>query len=440
MIAGVVAVNVAFVAAGFALLGRPRWHVSWAGLALLVGAGAVGTLLFFATIVGLRLSWPLVAVVVLGLVAVGLSRARGSERPARGAVEVPRLAAAVLAVVAAICALGVVGGFRSSPWLDDAWGIWLPKGLALWEHGLDERLFVLNGDYVTFGVPDYPLWWSIVSSLNVQAAGSIDVRVMCAQLGLLTAAFVAAVARLLWGYVRPLLLAPALLLLVLSPELWRQVQGGVADLPLAFYVALFVLALIGWVARREPFWLFLAALSGVTAAQLKTEALPELLLAAAVVAVAARARPAVLGVAGAAAATVLAAVPWLVWRAVHDVPARASLEQAFDPGFLADRAERVAPTVEELAAQSLNPGRWLPALVLLLAVAVLGWARERRREWLLPIAGVLLGFVFLVWVYWSNPDEIDFLLATSAYRTIDPLVVTAAVILPLAAERLVRAR
>ena len=52
----------------------------------------------------------------------------------------------------------------------------------------------------------------------------------------------------------------------------------------------------------------------------------------------------------------------------------------------------------------------------------------------------LLGFVFLVWVYWSNPDEIDFLLATSAYRTIDPLVVTAAVILPLAAERLARAR
>jgi hypothetical protein len=56
MIGGVLAVNLAFVVVGYALLGRPRWHWSWAGLALLVGAGAVGTLVFFATIVGLHAS------------------------------------------------------------------------------------------------------------------------------------------------------------------------------------------------------------------------------------------------------------------------------------------------------------------------------------------------------------------------------------------------
>ena len=88
------------------------------------------------------------------------------------------MTAAAFGVVAAVCVVGVVGGFRSTPWLDDVWGIWLPKGLALWHHGLDERLFAPSGEYVTFGVPDYPLWWSVVTRLDVQAVGGLDVRVV----------------------------------------------------------------------------------------------------------------------------------------------------------------------------------------------------------------------------------------------------------------------
>jgi hypothetical protein len=435
LVAGVLAVNAVFVAVGYALLGRSRRRASWAGVALLVGAGGVGTLVFFATIAGLRASLAVAALAAAVLVVLGLIGLRGSEPqtplpPAR----VGPLAGAAFGVVAAVCAVGVIGGFRSAPWLDDAWGIWLPKGLALWHHGLDERVFVPNGRFVTFGVPDYPLWWPVVTSLDVQAVGELDVRVMCAQLALLTVGFVGAVARLLWGYVRPSLLAGALLLLALAPELWRHVQGGVADLPLAIYVALFALGLALWVGTGASFVLLVAGVSGVAAVQIKTEGIAEVLIVAAVAAIAARPRRRLRGLALVTGLAAASALPWLLWRWAHDVPSRTPLADAFD----FDRAGRAAQAVGELAARLLDPLSWLVVVPLLVALGVLGYRRDRRIEWLLPTLGITAGFVFLVWAYWTNPDPIDFLLATSAYRTVDPLVLTAAVLNPLLAERLLR--
>jgi hypothetical protein len=295
-------------------------------------------------------------------------------------------------------------------------------------------VFVPNGEFVAFGVPDYPLWWSVVTSLDVQAVGELDVRVMCAQLALLTVAFVGAVARLLWGYVRPALLAGGLLLLVLSPELWRHVQGGVADLPLAIYVALFALSLALWIGTADPFALFVAAICGIVAVQVKTEGIAEVLIVAIVAAIAAVPRRRLRGVSLVAGIAAVSALPWLVWRAMHDVPSRAPLAGAFD----FDRADRLRPTLSELAARVLDPLSWLVIVPLLVALGVLGYRRDRRIEWLFPTLGVAAGFAFLVWAYWTNPDPIDFLLSTSAYRTIDPLVLSAAVFLPVEAEYLLR--
>jgi hypothetical protein len=434
LVAGVLAVNIAFLAVGYALIGRVRRRVSWAGVALLVGAGSVGTLVFFATILGLRASLTVAAVVAVGLVALGLVGPRGSEPQAPPAGRVGPFTAAAFGAVAAVCAVGVVGGFRSSPWLDDAWGIWLPKGLALWHHGLDERLFVPNGEFVAFGVPDYPLWWSVVTSLDVQAVGRLDVRVMCAQLALFTVAFAGAVARLLWGHVRPSLLAAALLLLVLCPELWRHVQGGVTDLPLAIYIALFALGLALWIGSDESFALVLAGISGVSAVQVKTEGIAEVLVVAAVAAIAAQRLGRLRGLLLVTGLVAASALPWLLWRRVHDVPSRTPLADA----FRLDDADRVGPALSELAARLLDPLSWLVVVPLVVALGLLGYRRDRRVEWLLPTLGVAAGFAFLVWAYWTNPDPIHFLLTTSAYRTIDPLVLSAAVFIPLEAEYLLR--
>lgn len=420
LVLGVLAINLGFVAVGYALLGPARWRASWAGVALLVGAGGVGTLVFFATIAGLRASLAVAAAVAAVLALGGLVfwRRFPTEPVEGGGRSVDPLTAAAFGVVGAVCVLGVVGGFRSAPWLDDVWGIWLPKGLALWHHGLDERLFAPNGEYVTFGVPDYPLWWSVVTSLDVQAVGSLDVRVVCAQLALLTVAFVGAVARLLWDCVRPWVLAGSLLLLVLSPELWRHVQGGVADLPLAIYLALALVAGARWLQTREPFLLALAGLALAVALQIKTEALVE--VAALVVVGALFARHLLWS-----ALALVAAVPWLAWRWLYDVPSRAELDLT--------RIERLPDATRAVAGHLFDPTEWLVIVPLAIVLALIA-----RQPKVLLAPGALLAVVLVA--YWIDRDEINFVLATSAYRVIDPVVLSAAVLIPLLAESFLQQR
>ena len=421
LVAGVLAVNAAFLAVGYTLVGPARWRASWAGVALLVGAGSVGTLVFFATMLGWRASLAVAAAGAAVLAVGGLvfwrraPRTRDDLSPAR---SLDALTGAALGVIVAICLLGVIGGFRSAPWLDDVWGIWLPKGLALWHHGLDERLFAPSGEYVTFGVPDYPLWWSVITSLEVQAVGGLDVRVVCAQLALLTVAFVGAAARLLWDCVRPRVLAGSLLLLVLSPELWRHVQGGLADLPLAIYLALAVLAGARWLQTREPFLLPLAVLSLAVALQIKTEALAEVAALAVVGALFARR---LLW----SALALVAAAPWLAWRWAHDVPGRAELDLT--------RVERLPDAVRAVAEHLFDPTEWLIIVPLAIVLALVA-----RQPKVLLVPAALLAVVLVA--YWIDRDEIDFVLATSSYRVIDPVVLSAAVLIPLLAESFLQQR
>jgi hypothetical protein len=419
LVLGMGAVNAAFLAVGYALLGPARLRASWAGVALLVGAGTVGTGVFVAATAGARSTLFVAALVSAGLAVLGLVGLRGSEPlAARPSARVGPWTGAAFGVVAGISAVGLVGGFRSSPWLDDAWGIWLPKGLALRHHGLDERLFAPNGEFVTFGVPDYPLWWSVVTSLDVQAVGSTDVRAMCAQLALLAVAFVGAVARLLWGHVRPGVLAGALLLLVLSPELWRHVQGGVADLPLAIYLATGVLCAALWLRTRATFHLVLAGLCAAVALQIKTEALPEVVALVAVGALFAR-RLALVGV------SLAFALPWLAWRWAHDVPGRAELDLS--------RVERLPDAIDAIAGHLFDPTEWTLLVVVAIALALLA-----RRPAALLVPGSLLAVVLVA--YWIDRDEIGYLVSTSAYRVIDPVVLSAAVLIPLLAEAFLQQR
>jgi hypothetical protein len=420
LVLGVLAVNAAFVAVGYALLGPARWHASWAGVALLVGAGTVGTAVFFATIVGLHASLAVAAALAAILAAAGLAfwRRAPIKPETKTARPIDPLTGAVFGVIVALCILGVVGGFRSAPWLDDVWGIWLPKGLALWHHGLDARLFAPSGEYVTFGVLDYPLWWSVVTSLDVQAVGELDVRAVCAQLALLTVAFFGAFARLLWDCVRPPVLAGSLLLLVLSPELWRHVQGGVADLPLAIYLALAVVAAARWLQTREWFLLALAGLSLAVALQIKTEALVE--VAALVVVGALFARRLLWS-----ALALLAALPWVAWRWLHEVPSRAELDLT--------RVERIPDAARVVVEHLFDPMEWLVLVPVAVVLALLA-----RQPKVLLVPGVLLAVVLVA--YWIDRDEIGYVLATSAYRVIDPVVLSAAVLIPLLAESFLQQR
>ncbi len=75
---------------------------------------------------------------------------------------------------------------------------------------------------------------------------------------------------------------------------------------------------------------------------------------------------------------------------------------------------------------------------LFVSLSLVGLIRTRRLAWSAGLLWLTLTFAFLVWAYWVNRDAIGFLLATSAYRTIDPIVLTAAVFVPVLADRLLR--
>jgi len=149
-------------------------------------------------------------------------------------------------------------------------------------------------------------------------------------------------------------------------------------------------------------------------------------------------RRAGLWLAGAAAATT--ALPWLAWRAAHDIGGRIALGDGLDPGFLADRADRLGAGTEGLLSGLLDPTEWLLLVPLAVVLALAGFARERRVAWLALPSLLAAGFAFLAWAYWADRDEIDYLVSTSAYRVVDPLVLTAAVAVPLLAERLLSRR
>lgn len=435
---GVVALNVVLLGVGFCALApalrglRPIAWITWAGVALLVGAGLAGLGLVFAAILGSSTGPLTFTVVAVLLAGAGLAAARRwrfatPDPPPRrhGA-----LAVAAAAGVGVLAVALLIGAFRSSPWLDDAWGIWLPKGIALSHLGLDERLFVPNGEFVHFEVPDYPLWWPALTGLDVRLGGDVDVRAMNAQLGILAVAFLGAAARLLWGWVRPWLLWGSLLLLAASPEFLRHTQSGMADLPLAVFLSLSLLAGVGWLATGRLFYAALIVVFGATAVATKAEGLPELVLLLGLLGLHAPSRRWGLWLSGLAAAAT--ALPWLIWQSVHDVERRIALGDGLDT----DRADRLGPAVEGLLSHMFDPTEWLLLVPIALALALLGFMRERRAAWLALVALLGAGFVLLAWAYWAARDEIEFLVATSAYRVVDPLVLTAALAIPLLAERL----
>jgi hypothetical protein len=350
----------------------------------------------------------------------------------------------------AVLGIALVGGFRSSPWLDDTWYFWLPKGRALDLLGLDPRLWhpnprlhmVFGNDYESlwFIRPDNPLWWSAILNTDLRFVGAIDLRAVNGELAFLLVGFVSATARLLWGWVRPWILLPALLLVASAPELLRQTQGGDADVPLAIYLALAILAAVGWLRLRSGFALALFCAFAATAVAIKSEGILELALDLAIVSVAGwRARRRLLSLWAAAIAAVATSLPWFVWRSVQDVPNVFNLRNAFSVSYLDRHTYLLHGALRILRHHFTSVREWSLIVALTFALSVVGLVRERRAEWLASAAFLVLSYLLFVWISWADPDG-AFRLVASAYRYVTPPIVLAGVFLPLLAERLAPTR
>jgi hypothetical protein len=128
----------------------------------------------------------------------------------------------------------------------------------------------------------------------------------------------------------------------------------------------------------------------------------------------------------------VALVPWKLWLRVNDVPRSGDyrLSDIFDAGLLADRLDRLSYAADKLPAYIFEPWRWLLAVPLMLAAALL--AAPRRPDLaalaLAPVAAVPAG---LLLVYWIGTPPVDWYVATSAARVVASAVVLAAVFVPL---------
>jgi hypothetical protein len=449
-----------FLAAGYGLLepllrgsGWKR-RGSFAGLALLVGAAVSGIALCVLVTVGVRPTLVTFVVVAAVLAAAGLVLARVLPERRLAAVAAPRapvlrpssLAGDVVETVAvfgvvALLLLALVGAFRSSPWLDDTWFFWLPKGLLLESHGLDARLFSANPHFDYFVRNDNPLWWSVVLVLVVKLSGNLDLHAINVLQWCLAAAFIAAAARLLCTRVRSELLWPGLLLLLGAPELVRQLQSGDADVSMAIYMALSALCAGLWLVDGEAFFLVLFVPLAAGGMQGKGEGIPESVLFTLLVTLVlgwGRWRRAawLWGGFGVGLATWL---PWYVWRHVHHVANVYSVKDSLNPGYLLDHTDRLHLGWWALRQHYFDPRQWSLVVPAAIVLSVAAWWRWRRPLALVPAAFVAITFIFWLWLIWADP-EARFRVGASSYRYVDPPIIATALCIPLLLEAVARGR
>jgi Dolichyl-phosphate-mannose-protein mannosyltransferase len=220
----------------------------------------------------------------------------------------------------------------------------------------------------------------------------------------------------------------AVLAIAAADSVLRQLAGNLADIPLAFFVALGLVCLARWVLERDWSLLAWATLFLGTATLTKPEGL--LFAAAALVAAAVAPRRellwAVLGVA-------LIYAPWRIYVAAHHLEnPEYRLGDALDPGYLADRSERFRPALSGVWHQAWSSGwGWLvPFALVSLAAALLA------RCWRLSAFAATwaaLSFLGIVLVFWISVVPIELTLKWAAYRIVASLVLGAAALAPLLA-------
>ncbi len=399
-------------------------------LAYPVGLAAAGILSATLVVFDVPIGWPsLAASTVLALV-LGARRAgvRLSLTALRRPAQLPvvgwlALAAATVFLVEAGRLLVV------KPLSDnDAWQIWGLRAKALYDFGHPVSPIFTAPQYPAL---QHPLLLPAVQALDAHVIGRYDGTLLHVQLLGFAIAFVLGGWGLLRAYSSPALLGLTLLAVLTAPTFFDQLQTNYADVPVATFVALGVVALGVWISTDERSALALGALFLAAGALTKNEGeMFGLAVVASAAAVCGRARLRPLAIAAAAAA--VPDIPWRAWIAIHHVKiAEYSISNLFDPSYLSAHSDRVWPSAHELLAQIADLGRW-SFVVALVAVGLAGAVVLGR--WRLAIFSTVwlaLSFVGLVLINWISTNPLTYHLYGSSYRTIDAIVIGGACLVPL---------
>jgi hypothetical protein len=418
---------------GIGLVRSARSGLRYAGLALFLGWAELGIAASLLAVAGASLAvWQLL-LLAAGLTAAGLLASRAvPARPARPALGERGAAAWAAAAGAAVVLVYLEDLFRRSKlavttaW--DAQAFWVPKAAVIvYQNGVHAT----PTGFTSFTNQDYPLFAPVQDAITFRFLGSVDPAGLPTQHLIVAAAFVAAIAGLLADRVRPVVLWPALAVLVLMPSFGDLVGSSLGDEPLALLLALAGVCVARWLVEPDGRMLAVAGICTSAAALTKVEGLPGALLVAVLLVAASRGRawrPALLM----AAASIAAVIPWRIWMHVHDIHANSAFpySKLLDPGYLGGRIGRLGTALADLPGYLLGVDRWLLAVptALLLALCV---ARRRPGLTVLVLGSAILAFLGNAAIYWISPLDIHFYITTSAARVVSSTTLFCAAVAPL---------
>lgn len=334
----------------------------------------------------------------------------------------------VLVMMAAFVVIGLVGIFTLSGQAIgredyDAWNLWMRKAnLMFFGSHLPVAIFRSHAEgYIQ---AYYPLGFPLMLAAHMRAMGVYETSIVHVVVWVLLVAFVWAGAFLASQVTRPLVwatLLPGTVLLV-----YDQASTGYADVPVAIFIGLAVLATGIWLDRRRRSDLWVACLLLAGAAQIKNEgfiATIIIMLVAGCYLLSQREGSAILELAlGAAGVVLVAILPWRLWLVAKHIPSDHSLGETLNPAYLVDHFNRVFPSLKALEGQITIQTSTSVFIVIALSLALLR-LRGRTRT---PLAGFYLGvgvlyFLGLLAAYWTSPygdKGLPFYIQTTVFRVV----------------------
>jgi hypothetical protein len=410
------------------------------GLAYLCGLGAVLTLSILLLVLGGPFNLFTIVAICLLLASPLLLDLRSARRtklvrpawladPRRYWGEAGAERRLVIVSMAAFALLGVIGLLTlSGQPIDreagfDTWNLCMRKANLMF-FGSHLPLAIFKSHVEGYIQSYYPLGYPLLLAAHMRSMGIYETSSVHVVVWILLLAFVWGGAFLASQVVRPLVwavLLPGTVLFV-----YQQSSTGYADVPVAIFLCLSVLAMGIWLERRRGSDLLIACLLLCGAVQIKNEGF----IGAIIILVVAGCyllrwrRLADFGrlVLGGAGVVLIAIMPWRLWLIANHIPGDHSLGKTFDPVYLVNHFSRVWPSLKALEAQITGQSSTSVLIVIALALALLrlrGRARHPLSSFYLAVG--LLYFLSLLAAYWTSPyvdSFLPFYIQTTVFRIV----------------------
>jgi hypothetical protein len=408
-LAGLGALNLAFLVSGVALLWLVRGFETWGdvarlgGLAYLTGVVAVCSTWTLLLIAGLSLSLALVLAVPIGI-ALGcliVGRRRGRPRPRLGEARPSTEALVVSALGLAAVGVFLEAAFRSARltglynW--DAWAFWVPKAKAIYFFGGLDRQF-----YTLLPGSSYPPLVPVLDAGAFRLMGSPDVVTLHLQYWLFGLGFLWAVVGLLSERVHAWILWPVVLLALTMPRVGLRLDIPEADLFLDYLFVTAALLVFLWLRERQRWELVIATilLCGAVLAKREGLLLVAVLMVAALLAGAREMRAIWRPLLASVCVVGIVAIPWRVWYIARGVSGEApegGLLPSADTG-------RLWASLRLAVRVLFENGYW--SVLVPVAVGALVLAALARAWTTVVFFGTLIALVTLGggWIVWAIPE------------------------------------